>query len=287
MLDLRRRDHAACADRRVRPDVGVADARAGADDRRAAHRRALEHGAALDDDAPVALRVDQLAVDLRLDAVQHEPVGLEHVVQAAGVLPPAAHDVRLDALAVVDEVLDRVGDLQLAARAGLDRPRRVVDAGGEHVDADEREVRGGLGRLLDEPLDAVAVELGHAVVLGIVDGRQQDQRVGPARAEGLDEIGDPALQEVVAEVHDERLAVEVRLGGQRRVRQAARPVLLDVRDRDAELRAVAGGGADLGAGLGRDDDPDLARCPPRPSPRCRRRARACWRPARAAWRSCG
>ena len=52
-----------------------------------------------------------------LDRVEDQPVGLEHVVEAAGVLPPAAHDVRLDAPAAVDEVLDRVGDLELAARA--------------------------------------------------------------------------------------------------------------------------------------------------------------------------
>ena len=71
----------------------------------------------LHDHAPVALRVDELAVDAGLDAVEDQAVGLEHVVEAAGVLPPALHDVRLDALAGVDEVLDRVGDLELAARA--------------------------------------------------------------------------------------------------------------------------------------------------------------------------
>ena len=219
-------DDAVLADRRVRPDVGVGDPRARADDRRAAHGRALQPRAALDDDAPVALRVDELAVDARLDAVEDQPVGLEHVVEAAGVLPPAAHDVRLDAAAAVDEVLDRVGDLQLAARAGLDRPRGVVDAGGEHVDADEREVGRGLGRLLDEPHDAVAVELGDAVVLrDRATGVSRISASGRVGAEGLDELGDPALQEVVAEVHDERVAVEERLGGQRRRARgrAARP----------------------------------------------------------------
>ena len=225
MLDLGLADDAVLADRRVRPDVAVGELRAGADDRRPADRRALEPRARLDDDAPLALRVDELAVDAPLDAVEHEPVGLEHVVEPAGVLPPAAHDVRLDALAAVDEVLDRVGDLELAARARLDRARRVVDAGREHVDADEREVGRRLGGLLDEPHDAVAVELGDAVVLRVGHGRQQDQRVGRARAEGLDELGDAALQEVVAEVHDERVAVEERLGRERRVREAraARP----------------------------------------------------------------
>jgi len=49
--------------RRVRADVAVAQARAGADDRRAAHGRALQPRARLDHDAPVDARVDQLAVD--------------------------------------------------------------------------------------------------------------------------------------------------------------------------------------------------------------------------------
>ena len=50
----------------------------------------------LDDDAAVDLRVVELALDAALDGVEDQPVGLEHVVEAAGVLPPAAHDVRLD-----------------------------------------------------------------------------------------------------------------------------------------------------------------------------------------------
>ena len=90
---------------------------------------ALEPRAGLDHDPTVDLGVDQLALDPRLDRVEHEPVGGEHVLELAGVLPPALDDVRLDAPAAVDEVLDRVGDLELAAGRGLDRPRRVVDAG--------------------------------------------------------------------------------------------------------------------------------------------------------------
>ena len=222
-----------------------------------------------------------------LDAVEDEPVGLEHVVQAAGVLPPAAHDVRLDAAAAVDEVLDRVGDLELAAGARLDRARGVVDAGREHVDADEREVGLRLGRLLDEPHDAVAVELGDAVVLGVGHRRQQDQRVGLAARERT------STRSVMPPCS--RLSPRYMTNGSPsrngsavsdRVRQAERLVLHDVGDPHAELRAVAGGRADLVAGLRRDDDPDLLDAGLRPSPRCRRRAPACWRPARAAWRSC-
>ena len=134
------RDLAALADRGVGADVAVAQPRAGADDRRAAHGRALQPRARLDHHAPVHLRVDQLAVDPLGQVVEDQAVGLEHVLQAPGVLPPAAHDVRLDAHAAVDQVLDRVGDLELAARRRLDRARRVVDLRREHVHADERQV---------------------------------------------------------------------------------------------------------------------------------------------------
>ena len=88
---------------------------------------ALEPGARLDHHAAVDLGVDQLALDAALDRVEHEPVGREHVLEPAGVLPPALDDVRLDAHAAVDQVLDRVGDLELAAGRWLDRPRCVVD----------------------------------------------------------------------------------------------------------------------------------------------------------------
>ena len=88
---------------------------------------ALEPRAGLDDHPTVDLRVDQLALDPALDRVEHEPVGGEHVLELAGVLPPALDDVRVDPRPLVDEVLDRVGDLELAARRGLDRAGRGVD----------------------------------------------------------------------------------------------------------------------------------------------------------------
>src|SRR5258705_156261 len=76
-----------------------------------------------DPGARVHLRGDQLARQSLHEGVQDQPIGLEHVLQAPRVLPPAAYDVRLDALAGVDEVLDRVGDLELSARRRRDRAR--------------------------------------------------------------------------------------------------------------------------------------------------------------------
>ena len=84
-------------------------------------------------------------------------------------------------------------------------------------------------------------ELGDAVVLRVGHRREQDQRVGLVLAEGGDELGDAALQQVVAEVHHERAGAEERLGGEHRVREPERLVLHDVGDAHAEARAVAGG----------------------------------------------
>ena len=129
----------------------------------------------------------------------------------------------------------------------------------EHVDADEREVGRRLRRLLDQAHHrAVLAELGHAVVLRVRHGREQDQRLRLVLAELLHELLHAALEQVVAEVHHERRAAQERLGGQHGVGEAGGLVLEDVGDLDAELRAVAGHGADLVPGLGRDDDPDLA-----------------------------
>ena len=90
---------------------------------------------------------------------------------------------------------------------------------------------------------------GDAVVLRVGDRREQDQRVGLVLAEGGHEIGDPALEQVVAEVHDERALPQEGLGGEHRVREPERLVLEDVGDAHAEARAVAGGLFDLRAGL--------------------------------------
>src|SRR5215211_5210535 len=136
LLDLGVPDLASLADGGVRPDVGVDQVRAGTDDGGSAHRRAFEPGARLDHHPADGLRLDELAVHARLEVVEDQPVGLEHVVEAAGVLPPPADDVRLDAHAAVDEVLDRVGDLELATAAwwiegvNMYTPTRARSVGG-------------------------------------------------------------------------------------------------------------------------------------------------------------
>jgi hypothetical protein len=167
------------------------------------------------------------------------------------------HDVGIDAPPAVHERLDRVGDLELAAPRRLDRPGRLEDRRREHVHAHQREVGLGLLGLLDQPRHPPVVELGHAVVLGVGHGRQQDEGVRLLGAEGRDEVDDAVAQKVVAQVHDEGRVAQEGLGGEDRVGQPERLVLLDVLDRDAEARAVAGRLPDLAAGLGGDDDAHL------------------------------
>ena len=189
--------------------------------------------------------------------LEHQAVGLQHVGELSGVLPPAADHLRLDPLPALDQAVDRLGDLQLAAPGGLQGACRIEDRWTEEVDPDQRQVGGRVLRLLDQPNDAVAVQLGDAVGARVVDLREQDQRVGLRLAKGGHEAGDPLREQVVAQVHDEGRVAEEVLGGEHRVREAGRPVLGDVGDRGAERGAVAGRLADLIAGLGRDHDADL------------------------------
>ena len=146
-------------DRRERPDVGVHDARAGADDDRSADDRALDDGAGLD---------DHLALDARLgvDACRRSRRSIVSRISRlassmSSSLPVSFHQpcdqVRPDLEAAVDQVLDRVGDLELVAEARLDPLHRLEDRRREHVDADQREVALRLLRLLDQADDAAVL----------------------------------------------------------------------------------------------------------------------------------
>ena len=133
---------------------------------------------------------------------------------------------------------------------------RVEDVVVEHVDAHEREVGRRHGRLLDEPDDAVAVQDGDPELLGVRHLREQDLGGGRRGLEPRDERGERLPDQVVAEVHHERLAPEERLGRQDGVRQSERGLLRDVGDPHAPAAPVAHRLADLLVGVA-DDDPDL------------------------------
>ena len=63
---------------------------------------------------------------------------------------------------------------------------------------DEREVRLRLRRLLLQRDHPVPVELGDAEVLRVGHRGEEDERVGRAALEALDEVDDAALEQVVA-----------------------------------------------------------------------------------------
>ena len=126
-------------------------------------------------------------VDPALERVEDQPVGLEHVLELARVLPPAVHDVGPDHEAAIDQVLDGVGDLQLVPRARRDPRDRLEDLRAEHVDAHQGEVAPRLLRLLHEAHDFAVAQLGDAEHLRVGHAREQDLRGRPRRRELLDE----------------------------------------------------------------------------------------------------
>ena len=258
VLDLGLANRHALADGGERADVGARDLRTGADDDRAADHRPLDRRARFDHDLALDAR---LAVDGALDAaferVEDEPVGLEHVLELARVLPPALDQVRADLERAIDEVLNGVGDLELIAEARPDALHGGEDLRAEHVDADECQVALRFLRLLDESDDAAVLEFGHAEHLRIGHSCEQDLRGGFFALERLDEVGDAAIEQVVPEVHHERVAADERLADEHRVREAPRRVLLDVGDARAPPRSVADGRANLRLRV-TDDDADVA-----------------------------
>jgi hypothetical protein len=133
VLDLAILDAAAVADRRVRPDVRVRDARVASDDGGTAHdgarrsRAFLDHDFAFDVLSPSdfpAMSYSNVSSTVRLASSMSSslPVSFHHPTRCA--------DGRV---AVVDQVLDRVGDLELAAEARLDALDRVRRSAGPNM----------------------------------------------------------------------------------------------------------------------------------------------------------
>ena len=119
--------------------------------------------------------------------------------------------MRLDARVVIDEVLDRVRDLELATLGRLDGVDRLEDFRSEEIDPDQHQVGLRMLRLFLEPGQATVAQFRHAEPLGLADFRQQQQRVRLLTLELLDEGGDAVEDQVVAEVHDKCVSLQIRL----------------------------------------------------------------------------
>ena len=131
--------------------------------------------------------------------------------------------------AAIDQVLDGVGDFELVAEAGLDAVDRLEHLGAEHVDADEREVADRFLRLFDEADDlAVCAAAATPNICGSGTRVSRICAAGFSRLELAHELGDALVQQVVAEVHHERLVADEVAADLHRVREPARRILLDV-----------------------------------------------------------
>src|SRR5450631_277591 len=257
VLDLRVAYDAVEIDRRERTDVGVVDHCAAADDRRPAHNTVAQRRSLLHHHLAVEAHIlADGAVAPGLEGVEDHPVCFEDVIQAAGVLPPALDDVGQHALAGIDHALDRVGDLQLPARARLDGIDRLEDQGREEVDAHQGKVGARHRRLLHERDHPAGLELRDAKSLRLGNSRQQDHGVSFGARELVDERADPLGDQVVAEVHDEAVPGEKVASDAHRVRKPERRLLRDEGDAGAESRPVADCRADLIGGVAHDD-PDV------------------------------
>src|SRR5262249_31096547 len=138
-----------------------------------------------------------------------------------------------------------------------DRLDGLEDGRVEHVHADQREIGRRILRFLHEPHDLTIAKLGDAELVRIRHGGQENLAIGLVLAEPCDQRCQPLANEIVAEVHAERLGAEKALRHEHRVRQTEGRFLFDVRDGDAEPAAVADSVLDLLAGVP-DHDADLA-----------------------------
>src|SRR5919199_3923188 len=230
MFNLALFDRGMVVDRRERTDVGVHNSCVLADDRRAANHAVDHLSTRLHGHLTVDLRVPvDKAVDRMGQPPQDEPICIQHVHLLPGVDPPAAMDVGIDAVLVLDEVLDRIGNLKLATPRRTNMLDRFPDMMVEHVDADQREVGDELLGFLDQPLDlALAIQLRHPELARVGDFLEYDLRVPTARSELLHQRRDAAFEAVIAEKHDETLVAEEVAALLDGVGQAQGCTLLDV-----------------------------------------------------------
>src|SRR5581483_7468587 len=246
VLDLTVLDRHMVVNGREGPYIGPDDAAVGPDNGRPTNHRVHDFRIRFDDHVARDLGLSgDAALYAALQVRQHHPVDVQHVVFLAGVDPAVGNDLRAHVEALVDQILDGVGDLQLVPPRRLDGSRGVEDVPVEHVDADDAQVTRRLLRLLDQPHDPVPFEHGNTHLRGIGHPGEQDQRVLGACLEVLHEGPNPALEEVVPQEQDEAILADERLRDEHGVGQAQRSGLLHVGHSHAPAAAVAHGSLDL------------------------------------------
>ena len=240
---------------------------AGADDDRAPDAGAHHLGALLDHDPPVELAG---LVDRRrrcgARALEQQAVGLQQRRELAGVDPPAGQQLRADPVAVVDQPLDGVGDLQLAAGRRLDGRapprgwcgRTGTRRPGPGRSAGRRASRPAARRCRRRRARRRRSGAGRAPRFSRIwaDGGVASLARGPARTRSTN-AGQVLLEQVVAEVHHEVVVAEELAGDEHAVGQAERRVLGDVGDLQPRTRAPSPTAAITSSRGVADDDADL------------------------------
>ena len=189
---------------------------------------------------------------------------LEERLHGAGVEPcePAAEgDDRQRPVLEVHAV--EVGDLELAARGGLDLFREFAHAGVVEVQA--RDGVAGLrmlGLLLDGDRVESLVELHDAEALGVVDvvaeHRRPRARLGAGHRVAQALAQPVAVEDVVAEHERAGLAGDEGLADDECLGESVGARLLGVGERDPELRPVAEEPLEVREVCGRRDQQDVA-----------------------------
>ena len=150
-----------------------------------------------------------------LDLLQQQPVRLEQRRQLAGVDPPAGEHLAAHPVALVDQPLDGVGDLELAARRRLDRARPRRGSSGRT--GTRRPAPGrSAGRPASRPggrrcrsRRARRCRTGAGRAPASAGSARTAARAGDrASSNACDERAEILLEQVVAEVHHEVVVTE-------------------------------------------------------------------------------
>src|SRR6266851_933902 len=131
--------------------------------------------------------------DRSLDRTKHNPVRLQHIPHLTGVDPVAADDMWPYKIALLDEILDGIGNLKLSALRWADSVDSLKDMVIKKVDTDEREIADRLTRFLDQTVNTQFLivqvtefahwlarrirQQGYAELLWIGDPLQKDLRL--------------------------------------------------------------------------------------------------------------
>src|SRR6185312_13135429 len=168
-------------------------------------------------------------------AERHGDIRLEKTQPVAAIITPAGVAHRVERLAA-DHPGERIGELDLAARAGLVPVEMVEYLGLQHVAADQRPVRRrfrGVG-LLDQSGDLGEAVLlspdgSNAVALGLLARYLDDSdHAAAGLLAGGDQLrgaGRRADHKLIGQQYGERLAADPRLGAPHGMAEAERLLL--------------------------------------------------------------